>query len=68
MQAIVRKRQYRNLVERDKSCLNFQVRNRDVEQHKIQRWMRVKSISEQELYYPSPAAGMLDIPGDLIHY
>ncbi|KAH7068606.1 Tetratricopeptide repeat-domain-containing protein [Paraphoma chrysanthemicola] len=56
MQAIVRKRQKRRLVETDKGQLAFDVRGKLVESQKIERWMKRNSILESVLYAPSPAA------------
>jgi hypothetical protein len=55
MKAIVRKRQQRRLVE-DKGDLRFTVRGTTVEQHKIERWMKLNKVPESFLYVPSPAA------------
>ncbi|CAG1965214.1 unnamed protein product [Fusarium graminearum] len=56
MSAIVRKRQQRRLVEVDKREQTFTVRGRDVEPHKIDRWMTRNNVSQTSLYAPSPAA------------
>lgn len=56
MKALVRKRQKRKLVEVDKSQLVFHVRGKEVESHKIERWMKGNSVSENALYAPSPVA------------
>lgn len=56
MEAIVRKRQRRKLIETHKNAFVAEVRNRPVETHKIVRWMRHHGISEDEEYAPSPAA------------
>ncbi|KAM0365790.1 hypothetical protein ACHAPK_009311 [Fusarium culmorum] len=56
MSAIVRKRQQRKLVEVDKKKQIFTVRGRNVEPHKIDRWMARNDIAQTSLYAPSPAA------------
>ncbi|KAL6922334.1 hypothetical protein FSHL1_006297 [Fusarium sambucinum] len=56
MSAIVRKRQQRKLVEIDKREQSFTVRGRNVEPHKIDRWMSRNDVSQASLYAPSPAA------------
>ncbi|WXC58018.1 hypothetical protein SNK03_003916 [Fusarium graminearum] len=56
MSAIVRKRQQRRLVEVDKREQTFTVRGRDVEPHKIDRWMTRNNVPQTSLYAPSPAA------------
>ncbi|RGP64701.1 kinesin light chain 2 [Fusarium sporotrichioides] len=56
MAAIVRKRQKRNLVEVDKRELIFTVRGRNVDPHKIDRWMARNGVSQTSLYAPSPTA------------
>ncbi|UZP36506.1 hypothetical protein NXS19_004322 [Fusarium pseudograminearum] len=56
MSAIIRKRQQRKLVEVDKREQTFTVRGRDVEPHKIDRWMARNDIAQTSLYAPSPAA------------
>lgn len=56
MSAMARKRQQRKLVEVDKREQTFTVRGRDVEPHKIDRWMVRNGISQTSLYAPSPAA------------
>jgi hypothetical protein len=56
MKAIVKKRQQRKLVERDKGELIFTVRGNVVEPKKVDRWMKRNEISESVLYTPSPAA------------
>ncbi|KAL1592977.1 hypothetical protein SLS59_009447 [Nothophoma quercina] len=56
MQAIVRKRLKRKLVETKKGPLAFEVRGSQVEQQKIERWMKRHKVVESALYAPSPAA------------
>ena len=56
MTAIVRKRQKRKLVEVDKGEQVFSVRGRNVETHKIDRWMARNEVSKTSLYSPSSAA------------
>jgi hypothetical protein len=56
MQAIVRKRQRRKLVESDKREHIFVVRENRVEPEKVDRWMKRNGIGESILYAPSPAA------------
>ncbi|KAF1967391.1 hypothetical protein BU23DRAFT_437468, partial [Bimuria novae-zelandiae CBS 107.79] len=56
MEAIVRKRQKRKLVETDKRPLVFEVRGGQVEPQKIERWMKRHDVAESFLYAPSPAA------------
>ena len=56
MQAIVRKRQKRMLVETGKGQLKFDVRGKPVERQKIERWMKRNSVVESALYAPIPAA------------
>jgi hypothetical protein len=56
MEAIVRKRQTRKLVETDKGQLVFEVRGSQVEPHKIERWMKRHEVAESFLYASSPAA------------
>jgi hypothetical protein len=58
MQAIVRKRQQRILEEEDKAMLGFRIRGSEVEERKIERWMKEKRIPESVPYAPSPAASM----------
>ena len=56
MQAIVRKRQRRKLVESNKAELVFEVRGSVVPPQKIERWMKRNDVVESFLYAPSPAA------------
>jgi hypothetical protein len=56
MQAIVRKRQRRKLVETGKGQLAFEVRGSKVEPQKIERWMKRHDVVDSALYAPSPAA------------
>ena len=56
MQAIVRKRQKRKLVETHKDELVFEVRGSEVELQKIERWMKRHDVADSFLYAPSPAA------------
>ncbi|KAM0493012.1 hypothetical protein ACHAP8_009541 [Fusarium lateritium] len=56
MSAIVKKRQKRKLVEVDKREQVFTVRGRNVEPHKIDRWMARNEVSQTSLYAPSPEA------------
>lgn len=56
MKAIVRKRQRRKLVDRSKRTLTFTVRGNEVDEQKIDRWMKRNGIPEDELYTHSPAA------------
>jgi hypothetical protein len=56
MQAIVRKRQERKLVETDKRQLVFKVRGSEVELQKIERWMKRHNVADSFLYAPSPGA------------
>ncbi|KAF2820930.1 TPR-like protein [Ophiobolus disseminans] len=56
MQAIVRKRQKRKLVDTNKGQLVFEVRGSLVEPPKIERWMKRHNVVDSVLYAPSPAA------------
>ncbi|EEU42495.1 uncharacterized protein NECHADRAFT_80092 [Fusarium vanettenii 77-13-4] len=56
MEAIVRKQQQRKLADSDKRELAFTVRDRTVEQHKIDRWMKSHKVPQDLLYAPSPVA------------
>jgi hypothetical protein len=56
MKPIVRKRQYRRLVETSKGELIFKIRGNVVESEKIDRWMKRNQIPEDVIYAPSPAA------------
>jgi hypothetical protein len=56
MQAIVRKRQKRKLVEPNKGELVFEVRGSQVQPRKIERWMKRHEVADSFLYAPSPAA------------
>jgi hypothetical protein len=56
MEAIVRKRQGRKLVEVDKRELAFKFRGNEVELPKIERWTKRNNIPENFLYAPSSAA------------
>jgi hypothetical protein len=56
MKAIVRKRQRRRLIEKDKAELTFTLRGNVVEDEKIGRWMKRNRVAEEALYDPSPAA------------
>jgi hypothetical protein len=56
MQAIVRKRQKRKLVETDKRQLAFEVRGSEVELQKIERWMKRHDVADSFLYESSSAA------------
>jgi hypothetical protein len=56
MQAIVRKRQRRKLIETNKAELVFEVRDSIVPLQKIERWMKRNEVVESFLYAPSPAA------------
>ncbi|KAL1613665.1 hypothetical protein SLS56_012249 [Neofusicoccum ribis] len=56
MEAIVRKRQKRKLVETNKGPLVFEVRGSQVEPQKIERWMKRHDIADSFLYAPSPVA------------
>ncbi|KAG9196844.1 hypothetical protein G6514_003818 [Epicoccum nigrum] len=56
MQAIVRKRQERKLIEPHKRELVFEVRGNEVDRQKIERWMKRHNVSDSFLYAPSPAA------------
>jgi hypothetical protein len=57
MQAVVRKRLKRKLVETNKGELVFSVRDNKVDPKKVDRWMKRNKIPESALYHPSPAAG-----------
>jgi hypothetical protein len=57
MQAIVRKRLKRKLVETNKEELVFSVRDNKVDPKKVDRWMKRNKIPESALYHLSPAAG-----------
>jgi len=56
MKPIVRKRQYRRLVETNKGELMFRIRGNVVDPEKIERWMKRNQIPEDMVYAPSPAA------------
>ncbi|KAH6613149.1 hypothetical protein C7974DRAFT_368938 [Boeremia exigua] len=56
MQAIVRKRQRRKLVDKHKSPLAFEVRGSQVDPHKVERWMKRHKVPDSLLYEPIPAA------------
>ena len=55
MQAIVRKRQERLLVDTHKKELIFRVRGTTVGVHKIERWMTRNNVCGRDLYAPNPA-------------
>jgi len=56
MQAIVRKRQHRNLIEDNKADLVFTVRGNAVDPQKVDRRMKRNHVPESFAYAPSPAA------------
>lgn len=56
MQAIVRKRQYRKLIEPQRPGLISIIRGNVVDSQKINRWMGRNSVPDNVLYAPSPAA------------
>ena len=56
MEAIVRKRQRRKLMETEKGELAFRLRGNAVQAEKITRWMKKNGIAEDTLYAPSPVA------------
>jgi hypothetical protein len=56
MKAIVRKRQQRRLVDKDKGELHFRVRGSLVNLKKIERWMRRNEVPDDKIYVPNPAA------------
>lgn len=58
MKAIVRKRQYRRLAEKEKPGLIFNVRGAEVDTRKIERWMNEHNVSEDKLYEPEPPSSM----------
>jgi hypothetical protein len=58
MQAIVRKRKRRILEEEDKGMLAFRVRGIEVEERKIERYIKEKDIPENAPYSSSPSARM----------
>jgi hypothetical protein len=55
MKAIVRKRQHRKLVEREKRPFTFRIRGKVVVNEQIDRYMKRNGICESTLYAPSPA-------------
>ena len=56
MSAVVRKRQHRNLLEKDKRELGFVVRGRVVEPRNIDRWMKRRRIDPDVVYAPPSVA------------
>ncbi|CEI67481.1 hypothetical protein FVEN_g5585 [Fusarium venenatum] len=56
MAAIVRKRQQRKINETEKREQIYTVRGRNVEPHKIDRWMARNNVSQTSPYAPSPTA------------
>lgn len=52
---IVMQRQRRKLVDVEKPPLRFRVRGKDVENAKIDRWMKSHGIRENDLYVTDPA-------------
>ncbi|KAF2755063.1 hypothetical protein EJ05DRAFT_478872 [Pseudovirgaria hyperparasitica] len=56
MEAIVRKRQKRKLIETNKGQLKFEVRGSEVEPQMIERRMKRHEVVDSFLYAPSPAA------------
>ena len=61
MQAIVRLRQERKILELDQPELVFYVRGREVDKKKIERWMRDHGVEEDVLYLQDQARGKFDI-------
>ena len=57
MKAIVKRRQRRKLVEVEKKPLKFTIRGREVDDQKINRFMKRYGIPESLLYFPTPGAG-----------
>ncbi|ORY12441.1 hypothetical protein BCR34DRAFT_482643 [Clohesyomyces aquaticus] len=55
MSAIVRKRQRRKIAEPTKSQLIFKVRGHEVEEQKIERWMKRNGVSDSLPFSPSPS-------------
>ncbi|KAF1350602.1 hypothetical protein EJ07DRAFT_62316, partial [Lizonia empirigonia] len=53
MKAIVQKSQYRSLVQANRPDLQFKVRDKEVDQEKISRWMLAHGVPQDELYEPS---------------
>lgn len=62
MQAIVRKRQQRRLVQTNKQDLNFKVHNITVKSDKVDTWMRRNNVPDDTIYAPSPTARMSSTP------
>jgi hypothetical protein len=62
MQAIVKKRQTRKLLERGKAEQVFRVRGTEVETQKIDRWMKSHDITDSMLYAPSQLASKSGVP------
>lgn len=56
MKAIVRKQQRRKLIEVQKNGLSFRVRGHEVEQQKIDRWMKRHDVRDSALYSPESVA------------
>jgi hypothetical protein len=61
MQAIVRKRQTRKLLERGKAEQVYILRGSEVKTQKIDRWMKRHDITDSMLYAPSPVASMSEV-------
>jgi len=53
MKVIVRKRQQRMLLEKEKGELMFRLRGSVVEPHKIDRWMQRNGIAQNAAFSPS---------------
>ena len=56
MKAMVRKRQQRILLEKEKGELMFRLRGSVVEPHKIDRWMKRNDITQNAAFSPSSIA------------
>jgi hypothetical protein len=56
MECIVRKRQWRHLVETDRRELVFTIRGKPLDMGKVDRWMAGHNVSGSMLYSPGSRA------------
>jgi len=57
MKAIIKRRQRRKLIEVKKDPLKFIIRGQEIDDQKINRFMKRYGIPDSLLYFPTPGAG-----------
>ena len=66
MQTIVKRRQYRKLVETNKRDLGFRVKGRKVPEERIDAWMKRYKVPQDEPFHVEGSSGELALASHFV--